>query len=116
MLQYAFNVLVTVVVVVTVAELARRNSFWAAALASLPLTSLLAFVWLYRSTGNTQAIATLSHGIFWLVLASLPFFLVLPALLKLGMTFWPALGTASLVTIASYCGLVWTLGRLGIRL
>jgi len=59
---------------------------WGALLASLPLTSLLAFVWLYRSTGNVQAVASLSHGIFWLVLASLPLFLILPALLKNGVT------------------------------
>ena len=29
-----------------------RSTFWGAALASLPLTSLLAFVWLYLETGN----------------------------------------------------------------
>src|SRR6185437_12168844 len=92
MLQYAINVLVTVVVVVAVSEVGRRSSFWGAALASLPLTSLLAFIWIYRSTGNSQTVITLSHGIFWLVLAALPLFLIFPALLKSGMAFWSALG------------------------
>ncbi|MGH8182681.1 MAG: DUF3147 family protein [Rhodanobacteraceae bacterium] len=116
MLQYAVNVLVTAVVVVAVSELARRSSFWGAALASLPLTSLLAFIWLYRSTGNTQTIASLSHSIFWLVLAALPLFLILPALLKNGMAFWSALGVSCLVTIGFYFGMVWILGRFGVRL
>jgi len=81
-------------------------------LASLPLTSLLAFVWLYLDTGNTQGIAALSHGIFWLVLASLPLFLVLPLLLRWGWPFWPALGGACAVTVAAYFGLIWVLARL----
>lgn len=116
MLQYAINVFVTAVVVVAVSEIARRSSFWGAALASLPLTSLLAFIWLYRGTGNTEAVIALSHGIFWLVLAALPLFLIFPALLKNGMTFWPALGTACLVTVGCYFGVVWLLARFGIRL
>jgi hypothetical protein len=116
MLQYAINVLVTVVVVVAVSEIGRRSSFWGAALASLPLTSLLAFIWIYRGTGNTQTVISLSHGIFWLVLAALPLFLIFPALLKSGMTFWSALGTSCLVTAAFYLGIVWVLGRIGVRL
>jgi hypothetical protein len=115
-LQYAIKVLVTAVVVVAISELGKRSSFWGALLASLPLTSLLAFVWLYRGTGDAEAVAALSHGIFWLVLASLPMFLVLPALLRSGVSFWPALGASCLVTVALYFGLVWVLGRLGIQL
>ncbi|HVX04751.1 MAG TPA: DUF3147 family protein [Rhodanobacteraceae bacterium] len=116
MLQYAIKVLITAVVVVAVSELGKRSSLWGAVLASLPLTSLLAFVWLYRSTGNVQAVASLSHGIFWLVLASLPLFLILPALLKGGVAFWPAFGASCVVTIGLYFGLVWVLGRFGVQL
>jgi hypothetical protein len=39
---------------------------------------LLAFIWIYRSTGTTQTVISLSHGIFWLVLAALPLFLIFP--------------------------------------
>ena len=116
MLQYAFKVLVSAIVVVAVAELGKRSSLWGALLASLPLTSLLAFIWLWRDTGNVAAIASLSHGIFWLVLASLPLFLILPALLRHGMAFWPALGLACLATVGVYFALVWVLGRLGVSI
>ena len=114
MLQYAIKVLVTAVVAVS--ELAKRSSFWGAVLASLPLTSLLAFAWLYRGTGNVQAIASLSYGIFWLVLASLPLFLILPALLRNGVGFWQAFAASCVATAALYFGLVWILGRFGVRL
>lgn len=116
MWQYAIKVAVTAVVVVVVADLAKRSSLRGAILASLPLTSLLAFTWLYLDTGNRQAVASLASSIFWLVLASLPLFLVLAALLRSGWGFWSSLGAACLVTIAAYFLLVFALGRFDVRL
>lgn len=116
MWQFVAKILVTVAVVIAVSEVGKRSSLWGAVLASLPLTSLLAFVWLYVDTGNTQAIASLSHSIFWLVLASLPLFIILPLLLRTGVSFWWALSAACTVTVGAYFGLVWGLGRVGVRL
>lgn len=116
MWQYAVKVLVTAAVVVAVAELGKRSSFWGALLASLPLTSLLAFIWLYIDTGNTQSVAVLSQNIFWLVLASLPLFLVLPFLLRSGVAFWPSFGLACVLTVGAYLGLMWVLERFGVSL
>jgi len=113
MWQYATKVAITVAVVVAVSEIAKRSSLWGALLASLPLTSLLAFVWLYLDTGNAESVAALSQSVFWLVLASLPLFLILPALVRSGVSFWPSLGVACLVTVGAYCALVWALGRIG---
>jgi len=116
MWQYVAKVLVTAGVVVAVSELGKRSSFWGAVLASLPLTSLLAFVWLYASTGSSKDVAALSQGIFWLVLASLPLFLVLPVLLRHNVAFWLAFAVSCLVTAGAYFVLVWGLGRFGVRL
>jgi hypothetical protein len=116
MLQYAFKVLLTALVVVSISEIAKRSSLWAAVLASLPLTSLLAFVWLFLETGDSQRVAALSQGIFWLVIPSLPLFLVLPALLRAGMNFWASLGLASALTILAYFLMLFVLGRFGVRL
>ena len=116
MWQYAAKILVTVILVIAVSEVGRRSSLWGAILASLPVTSLLAFMWLYTGSGNVEAVAKLSHSIFWLVLASLPLFLVLPALLRRGITFWPALAIACCVTVVAYFCLVRVLGRLHVRL
>lgn len=116
MWQYAAKILITVALVIAVSEVGRRSSLWGAILASLPSTSLLAFMWLYAGTGNVESVAKLSHSIFWLVLASLPLFLVLPALLRRGITFWPALAASCCVTVVAYLGLVWVLGRLNVRL
>ena len=53
---------------------------------------------------------------FWYVLPSLPMFLVIPALLRHGMSFWMALALGCGLTILLYAA-VTTLGpRLGLRL
>lgn len=114
--QYAAKVVLTAIIVVAIAEIGKRSSFWAAALASLPLTSLLAFVWLYLDTGDATRVAALSHGIFWLVIPSLPLFLVLPALLRVGWSFWLALPAACALTAGLYAAMVWLLPRFGIEL
>ena len=116
MWQLAVKFAVTAAVVVAVSEIARRSTLWGALLASLPLTSLLAFVWLYVETGDSQRIATLSQSIFWLVLASLPLFLMLPLLLRSGWRFWPSLVGVCLITSVLYLGLVWLLRRFHVPL
>ena len=102
--------------IVGVSEIAKRSSFLGGLLGSLPLVSLLAFVWLYQDTRDTAKVAALSTSIFWLVLPSLLLFLVLPALLKRGVSFYPALTMAFVVMLAGYAGMVFVLGNLGIKL
>lgn len=116
MWQYLAKIVVTVAVVLAVSEIAKRSSLWGAVLASLPITSLLAFVWLYADSGNVQAVAALSRSIFWLVLASLPLFLVLSGALERGIAFWPALALASSVTVGAYFLLIWLLAQFNVRL
>lgn len=89
-------------VLVMVSEIAKRSSIWAALVASLPLTSLLAFVWLYIDTKDTQKIATLSSDIFWLVIPSLALFPVLALLLRNGVSFWWAMAGAIAATLLAY--------------
>src|SRR5690348_3422590 len=116
MWQHLIKVVVTTVLVVAISEVAKRGSFWGALLAPLPITSLLAFLWLYQATRDAEAIASLSQSIFWLVLASLPLFIVLPVLLRAGVAFWPSLGLSCGVTIAAYFVLIWVLQHLHVRL
>lgn len=116
MWQYGLKIVLSALIIVAVAELAKRSSFWGAALASLPLTSILAFIWLYLDSGNTEQVAALSHGIFWLVLPSLVLLILLPLLLRGGFNFWLSLAISCLVTAISYFGTVKLLGALGIRI
>ena len=112
---YIVKVLVSALLVVAISEVAKRSSFWGAALASIPLTSVLAMVWLQVETGNTARIASLSLGIFWLVIPSLVLFLALPGLLRLGWGFWPSLLASIAATSVAYGAMGWLLGRLGVQ-
>ena len=114
--HYALKIGLSALILVAVAEVAKRSTFWAAALASLPLTSLLAFVWLYLDTGDVHKVATLAGGIFWLVLPSLLLFVLLPILLRLGWGFWTSLAVSSAATALAYVGMIRLLSLFGVRL
>lgn len=93
---------ITAVVVVGVSEIAKRSSTFAAMLAALPLTSILAMTWLYIDTGDSKKIVDLSYGIFWLVLPTLLFFVLLPFLLKNHIGFWLSLAFSSVTMVVFY--------------
>ena len=114
MLYLALKTLISAAVIVAVAEIAKRSSVIGALVASLPLTSLLAFVWLYWDTHDTARIASLSTDIFWLVIPSLALFLALPLFLRLGWGFWLSLLAACAVTALCYAALFWALRKAGV--
>ncbi len=116
MLYYALKVIISALLVVAVSEIAKRSTGFAALLASLPLTSLLAFVWLHMEDAPAERIADLSSQIFWLVLPSLILFLLLPLLLKHGLGFWLSLGLSAAATAGSYAALLPLLRRMGVAL
>lgn len=116
MLYAALKALISGIIIAVVSEVAKRNPDIGALIVSLPLISLLAFIWLWQDTGNREAVAALAQSTFWFVLPSLPMFLVLPALLRVGVGFWPSLGASCLVTIALYSLMAWALGKFGISL
>ena len=113
MTEYAIKVLLSALVIVFVTELAKRSTLVGALIASLPLTSLLAFVWLYWDTRDASRVAGLSIDIFWLVLPSLALFLVLPYLIRLGWGFWISLLAAMAATVVCYGVTVVALRKFG---
>lgn len=116
MLYTAIKVIITAVVVVAISEVGKRSSAFGAVIASLPLTSLLAFVWMYSETGDTDKIAALSQSIFWYVLPSLVLFIALPLLLRGGFSFWLSLAVSCGLTFLAYLAMTAILARLGISL
>jgi ABC-type polysaccharide/polyol phosphate export permease len=82
----------------------------------LPLTSLLALTWLYWDTRDPSKVVSLSLGIFWAVIPSLLFFVVLWALLKNGHRFgWSMLASCA-VTALAYGLYVLILRKLGVHI
>lgn len=110
-MYYVIKILVTAGLVVAVSEASKRSSLIGGLLASLPLVSFLGMIWLYMDTGSTEKVADLSKSVFWLVLPSLPFFLLLPFLLKRGWGFYGSLGLSTAVMIGMYYGMVLMLNK-----
>lgn len=110
-IKYALSALI----IVGVSEIAKRSSLLGGLIASLPLVSLIGMVWLYRETHDTAKVAALSTSIFWMVLPSLTFFLILPLLLKGRVSFYAALGLSILAMLLSYGAMVFVLSKSGIK-
>ena len=89
-------------IIAAVSEIARRSTVVGALVASLPLTSVLAMIWLYHETSDATRVADLSKEIFWLVLPSLLLFVTLPWLIRRGWSFYPALAVAIGCTTLGY--------------
>src|SRR5512146_229005 len=102
MLYYIVKLLLSAGIIVVVSVVAKHNAALGALIKSLPLISILAMIWLYVDTHDTGKIAELSFSTFWLVLPTLPMFLVLPALLKAGFGFYASLGMSMAAMLACY--------------
>jgi len=110
------KVIITSVLIVAISELSKRSSLLGAFLVSLPLTSVLAMLWLYIDTKDVGNVADLASNIFWLVIPSLVFFISLPVLLKKGVVFYLSMGLSKTVTAGCYFIMITLLRRHGIKL
>ena len=103
-------------IVATVSEIARRYPGWGGLVASLPLTSLLAMIWLWRDSGEPERVAELSVSTIWFFMPSIPLFIALPWLLRSGVGFWAAIAIVVGMTLALYALMFWAAPRLGLKL
>lgn len=116
MLYYLLKLSITSVLVVAISEVSKTSSFIGAVLASIPLVSVLAMTWLYIETGDSEKVASLATGVFWLVIPSLVLFVSLPVLLRAGVNFYLGLGLSIALTISAYFLTIFVLQRFGIEL
>lgn len=116
MTGYLAKLIVSALVIVAASELGKRSSVAGAILISLPLSSILAMSWLWSETKDAAKVSSMSTWIFWAVIPSLLLFLILPALLKRGWSYWPALGAACAATAAGYAAFAAALSRFGVAL
>ncbi len=87
-MYYFLKVIISAILIVSISEISKTNSKIGALLASIPLVSVLAIIWIYVENKNIEIITLLSKQIFWMVIPSLLFFVFLPILLKYGLNFW----------------------------
>ena len=116
MTYFFVKTIFTALIIVIVSEVAKRSTLLGAIIISIPLTSLLAFIWLYFDTKDYQKIIDLSYGTILLTIPSFSFFIILPILLKLKQNFAISIFISILGTAIFYFIFVFFLKKLGISI
>ncbi len=116
MIAFWSKAVISGLLVALAATIARRQPALGSLIVSLPLVSVLSMIWLWRDGADSNAMANYVGSTFWYFLPSMPMFLIIPALLRRGITFWPALGIGCAITIALYLLMVAVAARFGLRI
>lgn len=116
MTYYLVKIAITTLLIVAIAEIAKRSSFAGALLASVPLISVLAMIWLYVDTKDVAKVSALATSVFWLVLPSLALFVTLPVLLRQGLNFYMSMSISIGITLGCYFLMISLLNHFGVKL
>ena len=116
MTYYLIKTIITAIIIVIVSEVAKKSTLIGAIIISIPLTSLLAFIWLYFDTRDYQKVIDLSYGTILLTIPSFAFFLILPILLKMKQNFAISIIISIIGTSILYFIFVFLLKKLGISI
>ena len=101
-MYFVIKTLISATIIVIVSEIAKKYTWTAAIIVSLPLTSLLAFIWLYWDTKDVQKVIELSYSTIVMTLPSFVFFIILPLLLKFKQNFIFSLLVSIICTSIAY--------------
>ena len=110
------KLVVSALVILFVSKIQLVNDRVSALLIALPLTSLIAMIWMHHAGQSTARLANHAEGTFWFVLPTLPMFLILPWMLRSGWGFWVALAANCLLTVGFFWLTVAILRKFGIDL
>ncbi|MCJ8346732.1 DUF3147 family protein [bacterium] len=112
----ALKFIITAALIVAISEVSKKSVLMGGLMASLPLVSLLSLVWLYMENKDLQQTSQFSYSVFFMVIPSLPMFLIFPWLLKKTEgSFYISLTIACLLTIALYNLMLYLLPKFGIQ-
>ena len=104
----------TALIIFAVVQLSERNTLLAAVLASIPIVSVLAMMWMNHEGQSATEIAGFAKDIVWLVIPSLLLFIIMPLLIDRGWEFYPALGAGLATTILGYFLMVQIMEKYGL--
>jgi uncharacterized membrane protein (GlpM family) len=114
--EFLIKTLFSAFIISVIAYISRKNTTIGGLIASLPLTSILALVWMYHDGSSVQSMIDLSQIIFWMVIPSLIFFIVFPIFLRMNFPFYGALISSSLILIVTYALYTQLLSLFNIKL
>ena len=104
----------TALIIFAIVQLSERSTLLAAVLASVPIVSVLAMMWMNHEGQSVEEISGFAKEIVWLLLPSLLMFIVMPLLIERGWEFYPALGAGLTTTIVGYFLMIQIMERYGL--
>ena len=116
MIYLAIKAALSGILIAIVSEVAKRYPGFGALIASLPLVSVLGMIWLWHDKPDVPNMASHVEATFWFVLPSLPMFLLIPWMMRNGMSFYLALAIGWAITLVLYLAMTSMAPRFGLRL
>jgi hypothetical protein len=104
----------TALIIFAVVQVSERNTLLAAVLASIPIVSVLAMMWMNHEGQSAEEISGFAKDIVWLLIPSLLMFIVMPLLIERGWEFYPALGAGLATTILGYFLMIQIMEKYGL--
>ena len=116
MIYNIVKILISAILIALISEVSKRSTFFGAILASIPLVSVMAMIWLYIDTNDSLQVVQLSKSIFWLVIPSLVLFITFPFFIRLQLSFYTALSASLIAMVITYFITIAILNKFDIHL
>ena len=116
MIYNIVKILISAILIALISEVSKRSTFFGAILASIPLVSVIAMIWLYIDTNDSLQVVQLSKSIFWLVIPSLVLFITFPFFIRLQLSFYTALSASLIAMVITYFITIAILDKFDIHL
>ena len=116
MIYNIVKILISAILIALISEVSKRSTFFGAILASIPLVSVMAMIWLYFDTNDSLQVVQLSKSIFWLVIPSLVLFITFPFFIRLQLSFYTALSASLIAMVITYLITIAILDKFDIHL
>ena len=116
MIYNIVKILISAILIALISEVSKRSTLFGAILASIPLVSVMAMIWLYFDTNDSLQVVQLSKSIFWLVIPSLVLFITFPFFIRLQLSFYTALSASLIAMVITYFITIAILDKFDIHL
>jgi len=115
MVESIIRVAITAVMIFALTEIAKRSAFMAAIVASSPIATIGACLWLYSEKQPISHITNFAWQTTLLLPPSIIFFIGFPLALKKGMALSIAMPLFVGIMFIAYAAYIFTLQRFGFR-
>lgn len=95
MIQFLVKIVLSMLLIVTASQVARRVPSLGGLIATMPLTTLIVLLWIHADhPGDYTKLVQYTRGVLWGILPSIAFFLVVQGCLSKHLPVWQAIAAA----------------------